>query len=80
MFRLNDLILIVVIFASMFAGILFPKQVSFLQPTPLYLMMLLLFLSFLTTEMTSVWDILKSHGPTVIWLSFLKMFLIPALV
>jgi BASS family bile acid:Na+ symporter len=80
MFRLNDLILILVIFSSMFAGILFPEQVSFLQPIPLYLMMLLLFLSFLTVEMTSVWGLLKSHGPTVIWLSFLKMFLIPTLV
>ena len=80
MFRLNDLILLLVIFSSMFAGILFPEQVSFLQPFPLYLMMLLLFLSFLTTQMASVWEILKSHGRAVIWLSFLKMFLIPAVI
>ena len=80
MFRLNDLILLLVIFSSLFAGILFPEQVSFLQPFPLYLMMLLLFLSFLTTQMTSVWEILKSHGPAVIWLSFLKMLLVPALI
>ena len=80
MFRLNDLILLLVIFSSMFAGILFPEQVSFLQPFPLYLMMLLLFLSFLTTQMTSVWEILKSHRHAVIWLSFLKMFLIPTLI
>ena len=80
MFRLNDLILLLVIFSSMFAGILFPERASFLQPVPLYLMMLLLFLSFLTTQMSSVWNILKSHGPTVIWLSFLKMLLIPTLI
>ena len=80
MFRLNDLILLLVIFSSMFAGILFPEQVSFLQPFPLYFMMLLLFLSFLTTQMTSVWEILKSHRHAVIWLSFLKMFLIPTLI
>ena len=80
MFRLNDLILLLVIFSSMFAGIMFPEQVSFLQPFPLYLMMLLLFLSFLTTQMTSVWEILKSHGRAVIWLSFLKMLLIPTVI
>ncbi len=80
MFRLNDLILLLVIFSSMFAGILFPEHVAFLQPFPLYLMMLLLFLSFLTTRTTSVWNILKSQWIGVLWLSVVKMLLFPALV
>lgn len=55
MFRLNDLILLLVIFSSMLVGILFPEPASVFQPYPLYLMMFLLFLSFLPIELDDIW-------------------------
>ena len=80
MFRLNDLILLLVIFSSMLAGILFPEPASVFQPYPLYLMMFLLFLSFLPIELNDVWRLIRNNGRTVLWLACFKMILLPVLV
>jgi bile acid:Na+ symporter, BASS family len=80
MFRLNDLILLLVIFSSMLTGILFPEPASVFQPYPLYLMMFLLFLSFLPIELKDVWQLVKNNGKTVVWLACFKMILLPVLV
>jgi bile acid:Na+ symporter, BASS family len=80
MFRLNDLVLLLVIFSSMLAGILFPEPASVFQPYPLYLMMFLLFLSFLPIELKDVWQLVKNNGKTVLWLVCFKMILLPVLV
>jgi len=80
MFRLNDLILLIVIFSSMLAGIFFPGFASFFRPYPVYLMMLLLFLSFLSISMGAIRDTLRHHAPTLIWLSFSKLILVPLAV
>ncbi len=80
MFRLNDLILLLVIFSSMLAGILFPNPASIFQPYPLYLMMFLLFLSFLSIELNDIWKLIRNNGPTVIWLACFKMILLPVMV
>jgi len=77
---LNDLILLLVIFSSMLAGILFPDQASFFRPYPLYMMMLLLFLSFLSIRLGDIWDTLRHRAPALIWLSFLKLILVPLFV
>ena len=77
MFRLNDFILLVVIFSSMLAGIILPRFGSIFQPYPLYLMMLLLFLSFLSIRIDAVWHTVRDNGRTVIWLSFLKLIALP---
>ena len=80
MFRLNDLILLLVIFSSMLTGILFPEPASVFQPYPLYLMMFLLFLSSLPIELKDVWRLVKNNGKTVVWLACFKMILLPVLV
>jgi len=80
MFRVNDLILLLVIFSSMLTGIVFPKPASIFQPYPLYLMMFLLFLSFLPIELKDVWQLVKNNGKTVLWLACFKMILLPVLV
>jgi len=80
MFRLNDLILLLVIFSSMLTGILFPEPASIFQPYPLYLMMFLLFLSFLPIELNDIWQLIRNNGPTVIWLACFKMILLPIMV
>ena len=55
MFRMNDFILLVVIFSSMLAGILLPRIGNFFQPYPVYLLMGLLFLSFLSIKIETIW-------------------------
>jgi BASS family bile acid:Na+ symporter len=78
MFRTNDLILLLVVFSSFVAGVLFPGPSSFFQPFPLYLMMFLLFLSFLSIRLDEVWLVLSRQGWTIAWLSFLKLVALPA--
>jgi BASS family bile acid:Na+ symporter len=78
MFRTNDLILILVVFSSLAAGVLFPGPSSFFQPFPLYLMMFLLFLSFLSIRLDEVWLVLSRQGWTIAWLCFLKLAALPA--
>lgn len=78
MFRTNDLILLLVVFSSLVAGVLFPGPASFFQPFPLYLMMFVLFLSFLSIRLEEVWMLLSRQGWTVAWLCFLKLVALPA--
>jgi BASS family bile acid:Na+ symporter len=80
MFRLNDFILLLVIFSSMIAGILLPRFGSIFRPYPLYLMMFLLFLSFLSIKTDAVWHTIRHNSRTVIWLSLLKLILLPPAV
>ena len=80
MLRLNDVILLVVVFSSMLAGIMLPRFSSFFQHWPLYLMMFLLFFSFLPIKIGAIWDTLKKEGKTVLWLSFLKLIAVPVVV
>ena len=77
MFRLNDLILLLVIFLSMLVGILLPRFGSLFQPYPLYLMMLLLFLSLLSIKIDIIWHTLRNSVWTIIFLSFLKTIALP---
>jgi len=80
MFRMNDIILLLVIFSSMVAGIMFPGFAKHFQPYPLFLMMFLLFLSFLPIKLDDIWLMIRHNGPTIIWLSLLKMIAIPLIV
>ena len=66
MFRLNDLILLIVIYSSLLAGILFPEVCSFFRPLPLYSMMFLLFLSFLSIRVTDIWVIARKLAITIV--------------
>ena len=78
MFSKNDLILLLVVFSSFVAGVLFPGPASFFQPFPLYLMMFVLFLSFLSIRLEEVWLMLSRQGWTIAWLCFLKLAALPA--
>lgn len=77
MFRLNDLILLLVIFFSILAGILLPRFGSLFQPYLLYFMMFFLFLSFLSIKIGNIWCTLKQSFWTILFLSFLKTIALP---
>jgi BASS family bile acid:Na+ symporter len=77
MLRLHDLILLLVIFLSVMAAILVPRIGAPFQPFPLYLMMLLLFLSFLAIRLDAVFHIARSFAQSILFLSFLKTIALP---
>jgi BASS family bile acid:Na+ symporter len=77
MFRINDLILLLVIFLSVLVAILVPRIGAPFQPFPLYLMMLLLFLSFLAIRLDAILHIVKGFPRSILFLSFLKTIALP---
>jgi bile acid:Na+ symporter, BASS family len=79
-FRINDMLLLVVVFSSMLAGIFFPHVGRHFQPYPLYSMMFLLFLSFLSLELSIVGKTLQDHISLAVWLIFFKLVVLPVLV
>ena len=77
MFRIQDLILLLVIFVSMLMGVLLPRIGSLFQPFVLYLMILLLFLSFLTIKMDTIYFTLKNSVGTIALLAVVKTIVLP---
>lgn len=80
MFRLNDFILLMVVFSSMAAGILAPEPCAVFQPYPLYLMMFLLFLSFLSIRVQAVLGTIRDIKTTILWLCAAKLVLLPLIL
>jgi bile acid:Na+ symporter, BASS family len=80
MIRLNDLVLLLVLFSSMLAGILLPGFGALFQPFPLYLMMLLLFISLLPIRPEAVWEAVRSGWRGIALLAAVKMLVLPAVV
>jgi BASS family bile acid:Na+ symporter len=80
MFRIKDLILLLVIYSSFLAGIFFPKASEMFQPFPLYCMMSLLFLSFLSISLGEIWQTIRSRGLVIGYFLFIKMIFLPVVV
>lgn len=80
MVRFNDLLLLIVVFSSMFAGIFLPRLGVYFQPYPLYMLMFLLFLSFLSIQLQAIGEILKNHWSMTLWLTFFKLVILPGIV
>ena len=80
MIRRNDYILLLVVLLSMAGGILFPGAGSVFQAFPLYCLMILLFLSFLSIDMDTLITTLKDTFPTIFCLTFLKIVLLPLVI
>lgn len=80
MIRANDLILLVVLFSSMVAGILAPDFGAHFQPYPLYLMMAFFFLSLLPIRLDAIWDTLRKGWVFIAFLTAVKIVLLPAAV
>lgn len=64
----------------MLAGILLPRLASIFQPYPIYLMMLLLFLSFLSIKIETILDTIQNNLQTIIYLSLIKLIVLPLCV
>lgn len=80
MFRSRDLILLVVIYASLLAGVVAPGFGRHFQPLPLYSMMSLLFLSFLTIRIQDIWETVRLSSIRITVFLFIRMILLPVCI
>jgi BASS family bile acid:Na+ symporter len=80
MIRAQDFLLLVVTFPTIALAVLFPRFGSFFRAFPLYCMMALLFLSFLSIPVKSIWRIAQSSRRLVGYLLFVKLILLPVSV
>ena len=77
MFRKNDLMLLLVIFASMGAGIGFPAVGKIFSPYPFYLLMILLFFNFLKIEFSEVIHHAGETASMLLILCMCKLLIVP---
>lgn len=80
MIRTQDLILLVVCFSTIAVGVLFPRFGNLFSAAPLYCMMALVFLSFLSIPVQSIWRVARSSRLLVGLLLLVKLVLIPVAV
>ena len=77
MVRPKDLVLLLVIYSSLVVGVLFPAVSSLFQPIPLYSMMSLLFLSFLSINISGLWHAVRGSAWTLVLFLVFRMILLP---
>ncbi len=79
-FRLNDLLLLVVVLSSMAAGIIFPGFSSRFQALPVYCLMILFALSYLSIELKTVRSTLRNDKGRILAFVGMKSLIFPVLV
>jgi BASS family bile acid:Na+ symporter len=80
MFSPKDFLLLAVSFGSLLAGVLAPGVCKPLQPYPVMFMMILLFLSFLSIRISSIWETARQHPLRIAWFLLFRMILFPVAV
>jgi hypothetical protein len=80
MFSPRDLLLLVVSFGSLLAGVLAPEAWTPLQPYPVVFMMLLLFLSLLSIRLSQIWDTTRQSPLRIAWFLLFRMIVFPLAV
>lgn len=79
-FRINDIILVIVVISSMAVAVIFPDFGSRFKEYPFYCLMLNFFLSYLAIDLAAVWKALKGHTMQIVTLTFLKLIALPVAV
>jgi BASS family bile acid:Na+ symporter len=80
MLHLKDIILLLVVFLSMGAGLVWPEPSGRLSPYLNLLLMILLYLAFLKVRPQAIQGELQQHPKEFLFLVVLKLFLLPALI
>jgi BASS family bile acid:Na+ symporter len=80
MIRAQDFLLLAVTFSTMTLAVLFPRFGSLFRAFPLYCLVALLFLSFLSIPLESIWKVARSSRLLIGYLLFIKLILVPVSV
>jgi len=78
--RLNDIMLVLVVISSMAAAIIFPDFGFRFKALPFYCLMVNFFLSYLSIDLASVWNVLKEHSVQLFGLTMIKLAILPVIV
>lgn len=79
-FRLNDILLVVVVITSMAAAIIFPDFGARFQALPFYCLMVNFFLSYLSIDLADVWKALKVSSRDILGFTVLKLAILPVII
>jgi BASS family bile acid:Na+ symporter len=79
-FRINDLLLLIVVISSMTIAIVFPDFGSLFQALPVYCLIGNFFLSYLSIDFKSVWNALKGHSGQIFAFTVMKMAILPLFI
>lgn len=77
MFRVQDAALLVVVFSSIAAAILLPRFAALFAAMPIYCMMALLFLNFLSIPLLALWRNLRHATRKVLYFLVIKLGVLP---
>lgn len=80
MLRAKDYFLLLVVYASILAAVLFPGLGSVFQPYPQHFLMVLFFLSFLTVRLDEIGTILRRSPGVIAGFTLFKLVLLPGAV
>ncbi len=79
-FRLNDIILVVVVISSTGVAVIFPDFGSRFQALPFYCLMINFFLSYLSIDLADVWKALQGHGKQILAFTVMKLAVLPVIL
>ena len=79
-FRLNDILLVIVVISSMAIAIIFPDFGSLFQVLPVYCVMANFFLSYLSIELGDVWKALRGHSGQILAFTVMKLAILPIII
>ena len=80
MFRTRDIVLLLVVFSSMAAGVAWPAWTSFLGAYLSWLLMGLLFLAFLKVSPPAIWKTLRRYPIKLAILILAKLIIMPCII
>ncbi len=80
MLRAKDYVLLLVVYTSILAAVLFPDLGEPFRPYPQHLLMLVFFLSFLTVRLDEIGALLKRSPGAIVIFTLFKLILLPAAV
>jgi bile acid:Na+ symporter, BASS family len=78
--RFDDVLLVLVVVASMTTAIAFPDFASHFRALPFYCLIVNFFLSYLAIDLVAVGRVLKQHGGRLFAFAVMKMAILPAAV
>jgi BASS family bile acid:Na+ symporter len=80
MFRTKDIVLLLVFFTSMVAGVVWPAECRFLGAYLSPMLMGLLFLAFLKVQPSAIWETLRRYPVKLAMLILAKLIVLPCLL
>ncbi len=78
-FRIRDIILVLVVIASMGTAIIFPDFGYRFRAFPFYSLMINFFLSYLSIDLLSVWKMLRRYRARLLLVTIAKLLILPVL-